>query len=109
MSRSAARLPWPPIPLRLNRPLVTGKVPARWPSTAKRPAAKKTIKIRYSTVAIPIWARAGIRIPATAIASMISHTAVPMPVPAQASAELEPNMASTDGPSTTTSATVPIT
>ncbi len=109
MSRPVARLPWPPIPLRLNQPLVTGKVPARWPSTARRPAAEKTIKIRYSTVAIPIWARAVIRIPATAIASMISHTAVPMPVPAQASAELEPNTASTDGPSTTTSATVPIT
>jgi len=70
---------------------------------------EKTIKIRYSTAAIPIWVRAVIRIPATAIASMIRHSAVSIPVLAQASAELEPKTASTDGPSTTTSATVPIT
>jgi hypothetical protein len=62
MSRPAARLPWPPIPLRLNQPLVTGEVPARWPRTAKSPATEQAIRTRYSTVAIPILVRAVIRI-----------------------------------------------
>jgi len=88
---------------------VTGKVPARWLSPARSPATEKTTKIRYSTAAIPIWVRAVIRMPTTAIASMIRHSAVSMPILAQASAELDPNTASTDGPRTTTSATVPIT
>jgi len=54
--------------------------PGRWPSTARSPAAEKTTKIRYSTEASPIWVRAVIRIPATAIASMIRHSAVSMPI-----------------------------
>ena len=61
----------------------------------------------YSIAAMPIWVRAVMRMPTIAIASMTTHEAVSMPILAQVLVEVEPNTASTDGPRTTTSATVP--
>ncbi len=43
-----------------------------------------------------------------AIISITTPTALPMPIQAQVSVEVEPKTASTDGPSSRTSATVPM-
>src|SRR3984893_3283336 len=53
-------------------------------------------------------ARAVTRIPATAMTSITRPTAAPIAIYAPVLAELEPNTASTDGPSSRTSATVPM-
>ena len=81
MSRPAARLPWPPIPVRLNQPLVTGKVPSAVAEHGQEPRYReRRSRIRYSTAAIADLGAAVIRIPATAITSMIRHSAVSMPI-----------------------------
>ncbi len=69
---------------------------------------EKPITIRYSTRARPTWVRAVILIPMIAMTPMTTTTAVPMPTYAHELAELLPNTASTDGPSTSTPATVPM-
>src|ERR1700730_8895934 len=53
-------------------------------------------------------ARAVIRIPTTAMTSITRPTAAPIAIYAPVLAELEPNTASNDGPSSRTSATVPM-
>ena len=42
------RLPFPPIPPKVNHSLVIGKVPGWWPSTATNPHAEKPMRITYS-------------------------------------------------------------
>ena len=64
--------------------------------------------MRYSTAAMLTWARAVILIPTTAMTSMMMPTAAPMAMYCQVLVELDPNTASTDGPSSRTSATVPM-
>ena len=59
--------------------------------------------------AMPTWVRAVTLIPATATASMITPTPVPMARFAHVLAESAPNTASTDGPSTSTPLTVAMT
>ena len=54
------------------------------------------------------WARAVILMPTTAMISMTMPTAAPMAMYSQVLVELEPKTASTDGPSSRTSATVPM-
>ncbi len=54
------------------------------------------------------WARAVILMPTTAMISMMMPTAAPMAMYCQVLVELEPNTASTEGPSSRTSATVPM-
>ena len=66
------------------------------------------IRIRYSTRAMLTWTRAVSLMPTTATTSMIRPTAQPMSTYAQVLVEVEPNTASTDGPSSRTSATVPM-
>ncbi len=56
---------------------------------------------------MPTWVRAVIRMPMTAITSMTRQTAVPIAIPAQALAAVEPKTARIDGPSSRISATVP--
>jgi hypothetical protein len=58
---------------------------------------------------MPTWVRAVNRMPTTAITSMTTPTATPMPTKAQVFVAEEPNTASTEGPSSRTSATVPMT
>ena len=65
------------------------------------------IRIRYSTAASPTWVRAVIRMPTTAMISMTTPTATPI-VTLAAVEVLAPNTASTEGPSSSTSATVPM-
>jgi hypothetical protein len=69
----------------------------------------KTMRMTYSTIAIPIWVRAVSLMPITAMAIMISPSAVSIPMFPQVAVELEPNTASTDGASTSTPLRVPIT
>ena len=59
--------------------------------------------------AMPTWVRAVILIPATAMTSMTTPTAVPMAISAKVLAGLAPNTASTEGPSTSTPLTVAMT
>ena len=54
------------------------------------------------------WARAVILIPTTAMTSMTMPTAAPIAMYCQVLVELEPNTARTEGPSSRTSATVPM-
>src|ERR1039458_3160925 len=100
--------PCPPVPDRLTHPLVMGTDPAWWPSTHTRPATAIPIRIRYSTSAMLTCARAVIRMPTMAMMSMMTPTATPMAIYAPVFVEVEPNTASTDGPSSSTSATVPM-
>src|ERR1700722_4513443 len=65
------RLPWPPIPFRLNQPDVIGTVPAWCPSTQVRPQTARTMRIRYSMTQMTTWVGAEIRIPIT---EMIAFT-----------------------------------
>ena len=96
------------MPDRLNQPLVMGSVPGWWLSTRTRPATARPIRIRYSISAMPTWVFAVILMPTTAITSIATPTALPMTIHAQAFVEVEPNTASTDGPSSRISATVPM-
>src|SRR5689334_13022967 len=104
----ATALPLPSIPDRLNQPLVIGKVPGWWLSTATRPQIAIPTRIRYSTSAMLTWTRAVILIPTTAMISMTTPTTLPMAIHAQVSVEVEPNTARTEGPSSRISATVPM-
>ena len=96
------------MPERLNQPLVIGTVPGWWLSTNTSPATASPIRMRYSTSAMLTWARAVILMPTTAMISMMMPTAAPMAMYCQVLVELEPNTASTEGPSSRTSATVPM-
>ena len=96
------------MPERLNQPLVMGTVPGWWLSTNASPATASPIRMRYSTAAMLTWARAVILMPTTAMISMMMPTAAPMAMYPQVLVELEPNTASTEGPSSRTSATVPM-
>src|ERR1022692_3706397 len=104
----ATALPCPPVPDRLAQPLVMGTDPAWWPSTHTSPATAIPIKIRYSTSAMLTCARAVIRIPTTAMTSITTPTATPIAIYAPVFVDPEPNTASTDGPSSSTSATLPM-
>ena len=108
MSRPEARLPLPPIPLRLNHSRVIGKVPGWWPSTTTRPQTEKPMRITYSITPMATWVRAVSRMPATAITSKTTMTAVLMKMFGQVLSALPPTMASTDGASTTTPTTAAI-
>jgi hypothetical protein len=103
----AAGLPTP-IPVRVNQPGRTANVPGWWPSTTASPATANPIKITYSAAAMATWVRAVIRIPAPAITSMTTMTAVAMAMFGPALVAGEPNMASTEGARTTTPASEPI-
>ena len=105
MSRPDARLPCPPMPLRLNHARVIGKVPWWWPSTTTRPQTEKPMRITYSITPMATWVRAVRRMPATAITSRTTITAVLMKMFGQVLSALPPKMARTDGASTTTPAT----
>ena len=96
------------MPFRLSQPEVNGTLPGWWPSTQTRPAMASPIRIRYSTRAMPTWTRAVILMPTTAITSMIRPVTQPMARTPQVFVEVEPNTASTEGPSRRTSATVPM-
>ncbi len=98
----------PFIPDRLNQPLVISTVPWWWLSTNTRPATASPIRMRYSTAAMVTWARAVILMPTTAMISMMMPTTAPMAMYCQVLVELEPNTATTEGPSSRTSATVPM-
>ena len=102
MSRPAARPPFPPIPLRLNQPLVIGKVPWWWPSTTTNPTIEKPMRITYSITPMPTWVRAVRRMPTTAITIRTTMTAVLMKIFGQVLTALTPKMARTDGARTTT-------
>ena len=106
--KPATALPFPLTPDRLNQPLVMWTVPGWWPSTNTSPAMASPIRMRYSTAAMETWARAVILMPTTAMISMMMPTAAPMAMYCQVLVELEPNTASTEGPSSRTSATVPM-
>ena len=97
-----ARLPFPPIPLTLSQPEVIGKVPWWWPSTSARPQIAKTIRIAYSTAAMPTWVRAVRRMPTTAITSMTTMTAVLIPMFGHVLVAAAPKTARTEGARTTT-------
>ena len=87
---------------------MNGTEPGWWPSTQTSPATARPIRIRYSTRAMLTWTRAVILMPTTAITSMIRPVAQPMATKAAVLADVEPNTASTEGPSSRTSATVPM-
>ena len=96
------------MPDTLNQPLVSGTLPGWWPSTQTRPAMASPIRIRYSTRAMLTWTRAVSLMPTTAITSMTRPMTQPMNTYAQVFVDVEPNTASTEGPSRSTSATVPM-
>jgi hypothetical protein len=105
----AAVLPFPPMPLKLSHPRLSGIVPCRCSSTMTRPAIPKPISSVYSMNAMPTWVRAVILMPTIAITSMMTPTAVPMAIFAHALTELAPKTARTEGPSTSTPLTVAMT
>src|ERR1035438_1044930 len=107
MSRPAARLPFPPMPDRLNQLLVIGKVPAWWPSTYTSPQIETPMRMMYSNTAMTTWVRAVIRMPATAIASMTMMRMVLMPMLGHALEAVALKTASTAGERTTTTEIVP--
>src|ERR1700761_1413078 len=102
----AARLPLPPIPVGLSQPLEKCTVPCQWLATAQMPTMAKTMRIVYSTTAMATWDLAVNRMPTTAMISMTTPTAVPIAMFDQVLVELDPNTASTEGPSTSTPLTV---
>src|SRR5580704_19073542 len=70
--------------------------------TQIKPHTEKPIRMAYSITPIATWLRAVRRMPATAITSRTTMTAVLMMMLGQVLAALTPAMARTDGPRTTT-------
>ena len=65
------------------------------------------MRITYSITAMPIWARAEIRMPTTARTSITRMTTPAMATEAPVPADAAPVTARIDGPRTITPATVP--
>ena len=95
----------PPIPCRLNHPVVTGTVPGWRPRIQASPAMAKPARIVYSAMAMATWMRAVSLMPATAITTMISRMAVLMVMFAAVLVALAPATARMEGARTTTPVT----
>src|SRR5215831_14164020 len=108
MRNPLTQLPLPATPDKLNQPEVMWTECAWSLSTQISPAIDSPTRIRYSTAAIPTCVRAVIRMPTMAMTSMSTPTAQPMATYVQVLVDMEPNTASTEGPSRSTSATVPM-
>ena len=96
------------MPWRLNQPLVIGNEPWWWPSTKNRPADRQPDQ---DQVLHQRHADLGAGRDADADDRDDQHhdpDRVPIPIQAQVLVDVEPNTASTDGPSSRISATVPM-